>query len=66
VYVTDVKAAGSKVKGMTIPAGQNASTLYPIATISSSKEMSIAQAFVAYVLSPAGQQVLAAAGFEKP
>jgi len=66
VYVTDVKAAGSKVKGVTIPAGQNASTLYPIATISSSKEMSIAQAFVAYVLSPAGQQVLAAAGFEKP
>ena len=66
VYETDVKAAGSKVKGVTIPAGQNASTLYPIATISSSKEMSIAQAFVAYVLSPAGQQVLAAAGFEKP
>ena len=66
VYVTDVKAAGSKVKGVTIPAGQNASTLYPIATISSSKEMSIAQAFVAYVLSPEGQQVLAAAGFEKP
>jgi len=66
VYVTDVKAAGSKVKGVTIPASQNASTLYPIATISSSKEMAIARAFVAYVLSPAGQQVLAAAGFEKP
>jgi len=66
VYVTDVKAAGSKVKGVTIPASQNASTLYPIAAISGSKEMAIAQAFVAYVLSPAGQQVLAAAGFEKP
>jgi molybdate transport system substrate-binding protein len=66
VYVTDVMAAGSKVKGVPIPASQNASTLYPIASISNSKEMSIAQAFVAYVLSPAGQQVLAAAGFEKP
>ncbi len=66
VYVTDVMAAGSKVRGVTIPANQNASTLYPIATISSSKDKSIAQAFVAYVLSPAGQQVLAAAGFEKP
>jgi molybdate transport system substrate-binding protein len=66
VYVTDVKAAGSKVKGVTIPASQNASTLYPIAAISSSKEPAIAQAFVAYVLSPAGQQVLAAAGFEMP
>ena len=66
VYVTDVKAAGSKVKGVTIPANQNASTLYPIAAISSSKELAIAQAFVSYVLSPAGQAVLSAAGFEKP
>lgn len=66
VYVTDVLAAGSKVKGVTIPANFNASTLYPIATISSSKHKAIAQAFVAYVLSPAGQKVLAAAGFEKP
>ena len=66
VYVTDAKAAGAKVKGLTIPASENASTLYPIATISSSKHKSQAQAFVAYVLSPAGQQVLAAAGFEKP
>ena len=66
VYVTDVMAAGSKVKGVTIPANLNASTLYPIASITSSKESAIAQAFVAYVLSPAGQSVLAAAGFEKP
>ena len=66
VYVTDVMAAGSKVKGVAVPAKDNASTLYPIATISNSKEKSIAQAFVAYVLSPAGQQVLTAAGFKKP
>jgi molybdate transport system substrate-binding protein len=66
VYVTDVQAAGSKVKGVTIPANVNASTLYPIATISDSKQKSIAQAFVSYVLSPAGQQVLTAAGFQQP
>jgi len=66
VYVTDVMASGSKVKGITIPASDNASTLYPIATINSSKHKSIAQAFVSYVLSPTGQQVLASAGFEKP
>jgi len=66
VYVTDVMAAGSKVRGVTIPANLNASTLYPIAAISNSKNLSIAQAFVAYVLSPAGQTVLSAAGFEKP
>jgi molybdate transport system substrate-binding protein len=66
VYVTDVMAAGTKVKGVAIPANENASTLYPIATINGSKQKSEAQAFVAYVLSPAGQQVLSAAGFEKP
>jgi molybdate transport system substrate-binding protein len=67
VYVTNVLSAGSKLKGVTIPASINASTLYPIATISSSsKHKSEAQAFVSYVLSPAGQQVLTAAGFQKP
>ena len=66
VYVTDVMAAGAKVKGVSIPASDNASTLYPIATISDSKHKSIAQSFVAYVLSPAGQKVLTAAGFQQP
>jgi molybdate transport system substrate-binding protein len=66
VYVTDVMAAGSKVNGVKISASDNASTEYPIATISSSKHKSEAQAFMNYVLSPAGQQVLTAAGFEKP
>jgi len=66
VYVTDVKAAGAKVKGVTIPANENASTLYPIATISSSKHKSEAQSFVSYMLSRTGQQVLAVAGFQQP
>jgi molybdate transport system substrate-binding protein len=66
VYVTDVKAAGSKVKGVKIPADVNASTTYPIATIKKSSHAATAQAFMAYVLSPAGRQVLQADGFEKP
>jgi molybdate transport system substrate-binding protein len=66
VYVTDVKAAGTKVKGVVISASDNASTLYPIDTISSSTHQAEAEAFVAYVLSPSGQQVLAAAGFQAP
>ena len=66
VYVTDVMAAGTKVMGVKISASDHASTLYPIATINSSKHKSEAQAFMNYVLSPAGQQVLMAAGFEKP
>jgi molybdate transport system substrate-binding protein len=66
VYVTNVLAEGSKLKGIVIPAADNASTLYPIATITSSKHEAIAKEFVDYVLSPAGQKVLTAAGFQKP
>ena len=66
VYVTDVNAAGSKVKGVPIPDDVNASTEYPIATVSKSANSALAQAFVAYVLSPAGQSVLTADKFEKP
>jgi molybdate transport system substrate-binding protein len=66
VYVTDVHAAGAKVKGVPIPAGVNASTEYPIATVTKSANQAAAKAFVDYVLSPAGHSVLAAAGFETP
>ncbi len=66
VYVTDVKAAGAKVKGIVIPANVNASTEYPIATLTNAPNAAAAKAFVDYVLSPAGQQVLLAAGFAKP
>jgi molybdate transport system substrate-binding protein len=66
VYVTDVRAAGPKVKGIDIPADLNASTEYPIATLTRARDSAAARAFTAYVLSPAGQAVLAAAGFEKP
>jgi molybdate transport system substrate-binding protein len=66
VYVTDVLAAGSKVKGIVIPADVNASTEYPIAALSKASNSVGAQAFVAFVLSPAGQSVLTADGFEKP
>ena len=66
VYVTDVKAAGSKVVGVPIPAPDNASTDYPIAALIHSGTADVAQAFVAYVLSAAGEQTLTAAGFIHP
>ena len=66
VYVTDVKAAGDKVVGVQIPTDQNVTTTYPIATITSSKNAATAAAFMAYVLSPEGQKVLADAGFSAP
>jgi len=66
VYVTDVLAAGDKVKGIPIPADVNASTSYPISTLTASKNTALAQAYVDYVLSADGAQALTTAGFEKP
>jgi len=66
VYVTDVEAAGSKVRGITIPAAQNASTTYPIATVKATKAEKTATDFVDLVTSTQGEAVLAKAGFEKP
>ncbi|SHM91485.1 molybdate ABC transporter substrate-binding protein [Cryptosporangium aurantiacum] len=66
VYKTDVKAAGSKVKGIEIPAAQNASTAYPIATLAEAPNEEAAKAFLEYVLSPDGAKVLTTAGFTAP
>ena len=66
VYKTDVQAAGTKVKGIEIPADQNASTVYPIAALSEPPNAAGAAAFVDYVLSADGEQVLAQAGFAAP
>jgi molybdate transport system substrate-binding protein len=66
VYVTDVQAAGDKVKGIVIPADMNVTTKYPIAPISASKNAVTAQVFVDFVLSSAGQSILAKAGFAQP
>ncbi|WP_456788401.1 molybdate ABC transporter substrate-binding protein [Cellulomonas sp. P5_C5] len=66
VYVTDVIAAGDEVTGIEIPDDVNASTDYPIATLTSSEHADVAAAFVDYVLSSAGATVLSAAGFQQP
>lgn len=66
VYVTDVRAAGSNVVGVIIPAADNASTSYPIATVKASKNAALANAFNTYVRSAAGLSVLTAAGFSAP
>ena len=66
VYVTDVRAAGSKVTGIKIPDAVNASTSYPIAALTKSGNSATAHAFVAFVLSAAGSTVLTTDGFAKP
>jgi molybdate transport system substrate-binding protein len=69
VYVTDVKAsvaAGQFVDGVPIPPAQNIVAVYPIGVLKSSPNQAVAQAFVAYVKSPAGQATLASFGFLPP
>ena len=66
VYLTDVRAADAKVKGIAIPAEVNASTSYPIATLNRSQNPTLARAFVDYLLSSDGAAVLDRAGFRRP
>ena len=66
VYVTDVEAAGDKVKGVEIASDVNASTSYPITALTKAPNHDAAAAFVAYVLSSEGQAVLEAGGFAAP
>lgn len=66
VYVTDVKAAGSKVQGVTFAEAAKAVTNYPIAVLKSAPQADLAQQFEALVTGAQGQQVLAQAGFGAP
>jgi molybdate transport system substrate-binding protein len=66
VYVTDLKSAGARVSGVDIPEQQQVVARYPIAVMKDSKKAQLAHRFVDYLLSPAGQTVLATSGFSKP
>jgi molybdate transport system substrate-binding protein len=63
VYVTDVKAAAGKVEGIPFPEAAATVNSYPIAAIAGSRNSSAGQGFLDLITSPAGQQVLAKAGF---
>jgi molybdate transport system substrate-binding protein len=63
VYTTDVKAAGSKVQGVPIPDADNVIATYPIVAVKGTKKADVANAFIAYILSAAGQATLQSFGF---
>ena len=64
VYQTDVTAAvRPKVTLLAIPDQFNVIANYPIASVKGAPNMGGGQAFIAYVLSPAGQKILADYGF---
>jgi molybdate transport system substrate-binding protein len=60
VYLTDITSeASEKVGTLAIPTDLNYLASYPIALIATSKNYDLAKAFIALVLSPEGQAVLA-------
>jgi len=63
VYVTDVKAAGSKVAGVPIPDSVNVIATYPIVAVKGTKNSNLANAFISYVQSADGQAMLQSFGF---
>jgi molybdate transport system substrate-binding protein len=65
VYASDVAASAAAV-GIDIPAEQNVPASYPIAVIADAPNPTAANAFVAFVLSDSGQDILATYGFTAP
>ena len=66
VYATDVRAAGDKAQGVSIPDAQNIVATYPLAVLKGTKNPTAATAFAAFVTSATGQTILARYGFTKP
>lgn len=66
VYETDAVAAGDAVQAFEVPGAEDHVTLYPIAPLVQATDAELAREFVELVVSSAGQQVLADAGFGAP
>lgn len=66
VYRTDVIAAGDDVHGIEFPEAAGVVSDYLVTVLTGAPNTEAAQAFVALVLSPQGQQVLGDAGFDGP
>jgi molybdate transport system substrate-binding protein len=63
VYRTDVQAAGDTVEGIEIAADDNVVADYPVAALSGSGAPDTAAAFVDFLLSADGQEILESYGF---
>ncbi|HKV31942.1 MAG TPA: molybdate ABC transporter substrate-binding protein [Candidatus Dormibacteraeota bacterium] len=66
VYVTDIKAAGTRVVGVQIPDSQNVVASYPVGVLKGTQNAPLAKAFIDYLLSADGQNALASYGFTSP
>lgn len=65
VYVTDVRAAGSTVEGITIPDQHNVIASYPAVALKGAASPVAAKAFIDFLLGP-GRSILTSFGFAAP
>lgn len=66
VYVTDVKSAGTKAQGVAIPDDINVVATYPATVVKGTGHPASAAAFVDFLRSPAGTEILKSFGFGAP
>ncbi len=66
VYATDVKAAGTKAEGVTIPAEFNVVATYPLGVTTEASDPEAAAAWAAFITGDEGQAILASYGFGAP
>jgi molybdate transport system substrate-binding protein len=65
VFSSDLAIAKDKVN-LVVKVEKHQPIVYPLAIVAASQKKDLAQKFVDFVLSPAGQEILATYGFEKP
>ncbi|HUG32757.1 MAG TPA: molybdate ABC transporter substrate-binding protein [Acidimicrobiia bacterium] len=65
-YVTDVAGADGTVEGIDLPKDVNVIVEYPIAVLAASAHRDLAAAFVEFVITDRGQEVLGQRGFSPP
>src|SRR5204863_9489979 len=66
VYVTDVKAAGGKVKAIELPAALSPNVVYEAAVVKGTSHADKSRMFVQKLLSGKGAAALRKAGFTPP
>ena len=66
VYITDVKAAGARLRAIALPARLSPAVVYKAAVVKGTAHAEQAQAFVRGLVEGTGRRALDSAGFERP
>ena len=66
LHATDAALATADVAVLAIPAAYNVTAQYPIAITRSAKNLALARAWITFITSAEGQEIMAKYGFGKP